>query len=123
MIENRCMSPASNTRSLRELQNAMDSFVARRGWYAEGSCKPQLPRNLAASIVLEAGEILECFQWSDEPPDKAALADELADVVLYVAQLANMLGVDLESAAASKLARNESRWPAANEDQWSTLAS
>jgi dCTP diphosphatase len=95
---------------VREIQAAMDAFVRSRGWYGADSPKPQKPRNLAASISLEAAEVLEHFQWGDavEPGE---IADELADLVLYAAQLANVLGVDLAEAIGGKLVRNEARWP------------
>lgn len=108
--------------TLGDVQQAMDAFVRARGWYDEGSAKPQTPRNLAASMALEAGEALEHFQWS-ETCDPVAVGDELADVVLYAAQLANVLGVDLAEAVRGKLDRNERRFPRAAEDAWPALAS
>jgi NTP pyrophosphatase (non-canonical NTP hydrolase) len=100
----------------------MDEFVRSRGWYDPAGAKPQAPRNLAASIALEAGEVLECFQWTEhgEPEEVGA---ELADVVLYAAQLANVMGIDLGSAVRQKLELNESRWAALPEEQWQQLAS
>ncbi|HEX8084609.1 MAG TPA: MazG-like family protein [Solirubrobacteraceae bacterium] len=90
----------------------MDKFVRRRGWYDDASRKPQTTINLAASLAIEAAELLECFQWRAEG-DPDAVADELADVVLYAAQLANVSGIDLGEAVAAKLARNEMRtWDA-----------
>ncbi len=86
----------------------MDAFVRDRGWYADGSPKPQSPANLAASVAIEAAELLECFQW-DAAASAAAVADELADVVLYAAQLANVMAIDLDAAVAAKLARNRGR--------------
>ena len=77
------------------------------------------PRNLAASISIEAAELLELFQWSSD----ATLADdvearrddlerELADVVIYALLMAHETGVDVEAAIASKLAENDSKYPA-----------
>lgn len=110
------------TATLRDVQHAMDRFVRERGWYGAGSCKPQAPRNLAASISLEAAEVLECFQWVD-PADPAEVGAELADVLLFAAQLANVLGIDLASAVADKLRYNEHRFPPVAEEQWVSLAS
>ena len=76
----------------------MHDFVRSRGWYEVDSPKPQTPRNLAASISIEAAEILEHFQWCDMPPDTTELAGELADVALYLLQLASVTGIDLEQA-------------------------
>lgn len=99
----------------------MDEFVETRGWYRPDAEKPQQPRNLALSIALEAGEILECFQWTDEA-DPSEVAEELADVVLYAAQLANVLKLDLDQAVAEKFQLNESRWAALAEDSWRRAA-
>ncbi|MCS6836313.1 MAG: nucleotide pyrophosphohydrolase [Anaerolineae bacterium] len=93
----------------KHLTEAMHDFVTRKGWYAPNSKRPQTPRNLAISLVLEASEILEHFQWGEECADKAALADELADVMLYLLQLASLHDIDLYQAARNKLARNLKR--------------
>jgi NTP pyrophosphatase (non-canonical NTP hydrolase) len=93
---------------LRDVQDQMHSFVTERGWYAEGSTRPQTPRSLAISLGVEAAELLECFQWS-ERAERSSVADELADIVLYAAQLANVIGADLGSAVAEKLERNRAR--------------
>ncbi|HEX9966436.1 MAG TPA: nucleotide pyrophosphohydrolase [Solirubrobacterales bacterium] len=98
--------------TLAGIQDAMHRFVESRGWYDPDSSKPQEPRNLAASISLEANELLECFQWSGEgSPD--CVAAELADVILYAAQLANVMGIELSDAIAKKLEVNDQRFPAA----------
>ena len=98
---------------LKELEARMHAFVASKGWYQAESSKPQSPRNLAASLVIEAAEVLEHFQWRATPRDKAALAGELADVALYLLQLASVCDIDLEQAILDKLAHNQGReWPA-----------
>ena len=94
---------------LHELTEAMHHFVTAKGWYAPGTQRPQTPRNLAISLSLEAAEILEHFQWRDEPKDKEELASELADVTLYLLQLASVSGIDLEQAILDKLKVNASR--------------
>lgn len=97
---------------LFELEEKMHAFVASKGWYDPESPKPQSPRNLAISLVIEAGEVLEHFQWRDEVHDVAGLASELADVGLYLLQLASITGVDLEQAIIDKLEQNRDReWP------------
>ena len=91
----------------------MHAFVASKGWYGADSPKSQTPRNLAASLVIEAAEVLEHFQWREAPGDQAALASELADVALYLLQLASVSGIDLEQAILDKLEQNKTReWPA-----------
>ena len=94
---------------LGELTAAMHCFVEAKGWYAHDSPKPQSPRNLASSLVIEAAEVLELFQWSEEPPEAEALGSELADVVLYLLQLASLSGIDLERAVLEKLEANYGR--------------
>lgn len=97
---------------LRELTEAMHAFVASKGWYAADSARPQTPRNLAASLAIEAAEVLEHYQWS-EAAAPAELAAELADVALYLLQLASVTGIDLEQAILAKLERNyERQWGA-----------
>ncbi|MGC1378265.1 MAG: nucleotide pyrophosphohydrolase [Anaerolineales bacterium] len=95
-----------------ELTSRMNAFVSSKGWYNPGSKRPQTPRNLAISLNLEAAEILEHFQWSEAAKDKEALASELADVTLYLLQLASVSGIDLEQAVLKKLEVNAAReWP------------
>ena len=94
---------------LKTLEDAMHAFVASKGWYEADSKRPQTPRNLAISLVLEASEVLELYQWSDAAPDKAELSGELADVMLYLIQLASLSGVDLGEAVLEKLKVNYGR--------------
>ena len=90
----------------------MHAFVESKGWYASDSAKPQTPRNLAASLAIEAAEVLEHFQWREDVKEPAALAGELADVALYLLQLASIVGIDLEQAILDKLTLNQHReWP------------
>jgi NTP pyrophosphatase (non-canonical NTP hydrolase) len=97
---------------IKELSQAMQDFVTAKGWYAADSPKPQTPRNIAISLNLEAAEVLEHFQWQERSPDPAALASELADVTLYLLQLARICGIDLEQAVLTKLDQNYGRtWP------------
>jgi len=97
---------------MSELEERMHAFVASKGWYDPDSAKPQSPRNLAISLAVEAAEVLEHFQWREEVGDLDALASELADVGLYLLQLASITGVDLEQAIIDKLAQNQNReWP------------
>jgi NTP pyrophosphatase (non-canonical NTP hydrolase) len=97
---------------LKELEARMHAFVAAKGWYESDSPKEQSARNLAISLVLEAAEVLEHFQWREETHDRQALAGELADVALYLLQLASISEVDLEQAILHKLAANLDReWP------------
>lgn len=95
--------------TIEELTAQMNSFVASKGWYLSDSPKPQTPRNIAISIALEAAELLEHFQWGEEVKELDELASEMADVALYLLQLADVAGINLEHAILAKLTRNQSR--------------
>ena len=94
---------------IKELTEAMNGFVRSKGWYDENSKRPQTPRNLAISLALEASEILEHFQWRDEVKEKEELESELADVALYLLELASVTEIDLEEAILKKLEVNKTR--------------
>jgi NTP pyrophosphatase (non-canonical NTP hydrolase) len=97
---------------IKQLTDEMNKFVETKGWYQPGSRAPQTPRNIAASLVIEAAEVLEHFQWTETPQHPEELAGELADVALYLLQLAYLTSIDLESAILDKLAANYNRtWP------------
>jgi len=94
---------------IKELTDHMQAFVRSKGWYEPASQRPQTPRNLAISLSLEANEVLEHFQWQGKLKDRDDLAGELADVALYLLQLASVCGIDLEKAILEKLETNSSR--------------
>lgn len=94
--------------TLPELTEHMHAFVAAKGWYAPDSVRPQTPRNLATSLAIEAAEVLELYQWH-ETAEPVKLAGELADVALYLLQLASLTGLDLEQAILEKLRVNYGR--------------
>ncbi len=104
--------------NIKELTQVMVDLVHSKGWDDQLNTKrPQTLRNLAISLSLEANEVLELFQWSDEPKGKEALSDELADVALYLLQLAQVGGIDLEQAILSKVSRNLQRsWDETDEE-------
>jgi len=87
----------------------MDRLVRSKGWYDKDSKRPQTPRNLAVSLAIEAAEILEHFQFTDEIKDRDELGAELADVTLYLLQLASVSGIDLEEAVLKKIEVNKTR--------------
>ena len=68
------------------------------------------PSNLAKSISIEAGELLECFQWSGEC-DTHAVSDELSDVLCYVIMLADTIGIDLKKECLRKISENAEKYP------------
>lgn len=85
---------------------ALREFVRERDWSQFHS-----PENLAKSISIEAGELLECFQWSGEA-DHGRMVEELADVLTYCYLLADRLGVVADEVVANKLAITRSKYPA-----------
>ena len=69
------------------------------------------PANLAKSIVIEAAELLECFQWSDTDFDLQHVKEELADVLVYSQNLLDKLGLDEDEIVNMKMAQNEAKYP------------
>jgi dCTP diphosphatase len=81
------------------------------------------PKNLASALIVEAGELLEHFQWLTEAQSrelgaeqKQAVAHEMADVLLYLVQLASSLNIDLMQAASEKMVLNAIKYPAPTQD-------
>jgi NTP pyrophosphatase (non-canonical NTP hydrolase) len=94
--------------NIQELTDEMNKFVEAKGWYRPDSPFAQTPRNIAASIAVEAAEILEHYQFREQA-DAGELAGELADVALYLLQLAYLTGINLEQAILDKLKLNYGR--------------
>lgn len=69
------------------------------------------PANIAKSIVIEAAELLECFQWSDEEYDLQHVKEELADVMVYSQNLLDKLGLDADEIVNMKMSMNEAKYP------------
>lgn len=87
------------------LKAELAAFVAERDW-----AQFHTPENLAKSIVIEAGELLECFQWSEEA-DAARVQEELADVLTYCVLLADRLGVEPDAIVLEKLLKTREKYP------------
>ena len=101
--------------SLQGLAKELDRFARDRDWKQFHS-----PKNLASALIVEAGELLEHFQWMTEaqsrelaPEQREAVGAEIADVLLYLIQLADQLGIDLVAAADRKIALNDAKYPIA----------
>jgi NTP pyrophosphatase (non-canonical NTP hydrolase) len=94
---------------IKELTEEMNKLVRSKGWYEADSKRPQTPRNLAISLAVEAAEVLEHYQFRENAKDKGELAGELADVALYLLQLASVTGIDLEQAILDKIKINKTR--------------
>jgi dCTP diphosphatase len=98
-----------------KLQAALAAFAHARDWEQFHS-----PKNLAMAISGEVGELVEIFQWLTEEQSRLctdnnetahAVADELADVLMYTVRLADVLGIDLNEAISRKLAKNNEKYP------------
>jgi len=101
--------------SFEELTVRLRAFAEARDWG-----RFHTPKDLAMSVSIEAAELLEVFQWKDaaeidelvrSEAGRAALADEVADVLIYLLRLADVVGIDPAAAAAAKIERNEERFP------------
>ena len=90
---------------LIELRDRIRNFTDERDWD-----QFHTPENLAKSIAIEAGELLECFQWSPDY-DLEAVKEELADVVNYCIGLADKLDLDLKACVLEKLEKNAAKYP------------
>lgn len=86
--------------------NRIRKFTEDRDWDQLHS-----PANLAKSIVIEAAELLECFQWSDEEYDLQHVKEELADVIVYSQNLLDKLGLDADEIVNMKMTMNEAKYP------------
>lgn len=96
------------------LQQALRRFAAERDWNQFHS-----PKNLAMALSVEAAELVEIFQWLTEAQSadldaatRAAVAEEIADVQIYLARLADRLDIDIPEAVDHKLALNARKYPA-----------
>ena len=99
----------------KALQVRLRSFAAARDWQSRHT-----PKNLAMALMVEAAELAEIFQWMtpeqslavrEDPALKEPIADEVADVLLYLLQLADHAGVDLAEAVEHKLRKNAVKHP------------
>lgn len=86
--------------------NRIRKFSEDRDWDQFHS-----PANLAKSLVIEAAELLECFQWSDEEYDIQHVREELADVLVYSQNLIDKLGLDADEIVNRKMDQNEAKYP------------
>lgn len=99
----------------KDLQNILDKLVNfrdERDW-----AQFQTPKNLAVSISLEAAELLEHFQWTtdnqDIPPERRdKIAEEVADILIYLLLFAHNMDIELVRAAQDKIKKNEKKYPA-----------
>lgn len=108
------MNPAESRESLEVLRDAMRAFAAERDWE-----RFHLPKNLAMALIVEAAELVEHFQWltaeesaSLSPERLGEVGEEIADVLLYLVRISDVLGIDPAAAARSKMVKNAIKYPA-----------
>ena len=89
----------------QETIDRIRKFTADRDWE-----QFHTPANLAKSISIEANELLECYQWSDDA-DNEHVKEELADVIVYCQNMLDKLGLDVDEIVNSKMAKNEAKYP------------
>ena len=104
------MNPITDLTTLRD---ALRAFCAARDWH-----RYHTPKNLVMALSVEAAELVEHFQWSTPeeslalaPEKRAAVADEIADVLIYLTELADVLGIDPIAAAREKIVKNAIKYP------------
>ena len=99
---------------LTTLRDALRAFCAARDWH-----RYHTPKNLVMALSVEAAELVEHFQWATPeeslalaPEKRAEVADEIADVLIYLTELADVLGIDPIAAAREKIVKNAAKYPA-----------
>lgn len=109
------MSTGDAQTTVAELKKLMDDFVVARDWRQFHD-----PKNLSASIAIEAAELMEHFQWlhsdavravKDDAQQMAEIREEVADILAYVLSFATAMGIDLAEALRAKMKRNETKYP------------
>jgi len=102
--------------TLDDLKTLVRQFVEERAWQPFHS-----PKNLAMGVAVEAAELMECFLWVEgpashdeakDPKKREAIADEMADVLCYLLNMSNVLGIDLSEALRAKMIKNAIKYPA-----------
>jgi dCTP diphosphatase len=103
---------------LTSLRDALRAFCAARDWH-----RYHTPKNLVMALSVEAAELVEHFQWATPeeslnltPQKNAEVADEIADVLIYLTELADVLGIDPIAAARAKIIKNAAKYPAPTPD-------
>lgn len=108
-------SSRDETTSVQSLRDLVERFVAERNWHSFHN-----PKNLAMSLGIETGELMEHFQWlsleqaaelQTDPEKKHAVGEELADCLAYILAIANVMEIDLSSTLANKMIRNAEKYP------------
>ncbi|MBC8008964.1 MAG: nucleotide pyrophosphohydrolase [Burkholderiales bacterium] len=109
---------ADATATVGEIKARVLAFAKERDWE-----QFHAPKNLSMALAAEAGELMEHFLWdspeasrtkaADDPARRAKIEEELADVVIYALEFANMTGIDVAAAIERKMAQNAAKYPVA----------
>ena len=91
---------------MKKLLDDIIEFRDKRGWRDHDT-----PQALAKSIIIEAAELLENYQWEDSKPDMENVKEELADVMIYAFAMATDLGLDPETIIREKMEKNKIKYP------------
>jgi dCTP diphosphatase len=103
--------------TIEALRQQILAFVREREWEVYHS-----PKNLSMALAAEAAELMELFQWLDgpqsvalcrDPAKREAVAEEIADVVIYALEFAHVAGIDVAAAIGAKMAKNAAKYPVA----------
>lgn len=107
------LNTADRNTTVQELRNIVQQFVDERNWRKFHNAK-----NLSMSLAIEAGELMEHFQWltteevvAGQQINRSEVADELADVLCYAFALANVLQIDVAQAIVAKMVKNRLKYP------------
>jgi NTP pyrophosphatase (non-canonical NTP hydrolase) len=101
------MSRDDSDTTIQELKDLIKAFRDERGW-----SKHHTPRNLAVSIAIEAAELMEHYQWETYQKDeKQAIANELADILMYCMDFATVTDIDVATAYKAKLEKAKKKYP------------
>lgn len=115
MKETVAIDSQDDSTSVQSLRDLVESFVSQRRWHEFHN-----PKNLAMSLAIETGELMEHFQWltldesaslQHDAEKKHAVGEELADCLAYVLSIANAMEIDLSSTLAAKMIRNAEKYP------------
>ena len=110
------LNSSDETTSVQSIRDLVEQFVADRNWHSFHN-----PKNLAMSLGIETGELMEHFQWltleeaaavKDDAAKKHAAGEEVADCLAYILAIANAMDLDLSSTLAAKMIRNVEKYPA-----------
>jgi dCTP diphosphatase len=111
----RMATHSDSATTIADLKSRVLAFVRERDWE-----QFHTPKNLSMALAAEAGELMEHFLWATpeqsqaiavEPAKRGKIADELADVIIYALEFANMTGIDVAAAIEAKMAANARKYP------------